>query len=264
MTKRPIAKPVRLRNAKRGRPKRRDEIDVTRTTHDAFLKAFHRQEILALIEHVAKIPIDDQKILKILEETVTLSDREVGIIIFALVDDLLAFYFRLYLRQDMKGGIEPLFKGHGFLGTADARLTMALSLHWLQIFTFDGLSLMRKIRNHFAHHVDARTFSADPIRSWVHAILGREDVFFRDLDMDGVKLSDRDLFIVKALSHISGLLFDLTMGKHAIERGIHPGEMQPFHSPVNVQRGICIGLYLTQNLLHERYGVPLPELPGID
>ncbi|MFM2149694.1 MAG: hypothetical protein RLZZ187_2000 [Pseudomonadota bacterium] len=109
-------------------------------------------------------------------------DRTAAIVLFALLDDLSIRLIQRNLDPNVKGGISRLFDGYGFLSTANARMTMAAALRWIDPRTHNELDLLRRIRNEFAHNVAVRSLADDPVAGWLSSMQPTERRFRAGVD----------------------------------------------------------------------------------
>ena len=97
-------------------------------------------------------------------------DRSAVITLFALIDDLIISLMKMHLNPKIKGGLDRLFDNQGTLATASSRLVMAHALRWIDQSTYSELEFLRKIRNKFAHSVQVRHLSDDPVSGWLSSM----------------------------------------------------------------------------------------------
>ena len=114
-------------------------------------------------------------------ELATESDRGAAVLGAAYLDDLLEQYLRerldvsdLALNRAERDRIASLWGPSGPLGAFATRITMCLLLEIMPLNYFRCLSLIREIRNGFAHNMSVRRFSDPSItalveRLWVEA-----------------------------------------------------------------------------------------------
>jgi DNA-binding MltR family transcriptional regulator len=96
------------------------------------------------------------------------SDRAAAILGLALLDYLLEQVFRRRLHSHTS---EDVFAFRGALGDFASRTEMAFALGWLDQDTRDDLSLLRRLRNDFAHDMDhALAFSSSSCRDRLSAL----------------------------------------------------------------------------------------------
>lgn len=94
----------------------------------------------------------------------TESDRAAAVLAGAYLD---AFLEQL-LRGLLVSGpwTDQLFEQVGGLGSFSGKIAMVCSLGIAEESVCRDLDLVRKIRNHFAHHVFEATFDTSPVRDW--------------------------------------------------------------------------------------------------
>ncbi|MBL8446500.1 MAG: hypothetical protein JNJ44_03700 [Zoogloeaceae bacterium] len=101
------------------------------------------------------------------------SDRGAAIIAAGFVDNYLGIYLRSLATDSIVA--DALFHSMGPLSSFNQRITIARAFDFVSKQDYEDLTLIRKIRNHFAHHPLDTTF-------------GTQEVF-----MLSSKLSDFDL-----------------------------------------------------------------------
>jgi hypothetical protein len=118
-------------------------------------EALYRHAVKQAYEQIAAEVLPIEKIVAVFEEAVTASDREAAIVIFCLIDDLATDFFRRKLIGKVSSGVDETFlTGNGMLASAYNKIALLAGLEWIQNETYRNLTLMRKIRNEFAHHVE--------------------------------------------------------------------------------------------------------------
>ena len=93
------------------------------------------------------------------------SDRAIAVLGFAMLDDWLSEVVKaVIIRPKNQENKNMLFGPNGFLYTAGAKTEMLFRFGLLPTLTYSDLSLMRKIRNEFAHSPKAgASFDAEKI-----------------------------------------------------------------------------------------------------
>lgn len=203
----------------------------------------YKHKVTTTLEEAASIPVDCEKIERVLAEVSRSSDRAAVILIFALIDDLFIQYFSLFLNGQIKGGTASLFDGNGMLATAHNRITMAAALYWIGKATYADLNLIRGIRNKFAHEIDINELSHRKISGIIHSMHKYETVFFKVPELNGKivsdrKWTDRECFLVRTAMVIKNLVSELILARSAIANKIHPSDTLfiPFDdAPENVR-----------------------------
>lgn len=156
-----------------------------------------------VLQDAAKSNIDPEHIARVFQAAHAESDRAASLLVAALCDDILGSMFKSHLRLPKKRAVEDMLRPSGLLGTADSRMKMAAALGWITPQTYADIDLIRKIRNIFAHKIDASSFDHPSIGGLVTAMSARElsalVIVNRQLSID-VKLSNlRHMFLGRAV-----------------------------------------------------------------
>lgn len=85
------------------------------------------------------------------------------------LDSILAKYLEYSMRTT--GGAKELFESNGPLASFSQRIKIARAFTLMPSSHADLLDIVRRIRNHFAHHPLEASFDKSPIREWAD-ILG--------------------------------------------------------------------------------------------
>lgn len=89
------------------------------------------------------------------------SDRGAAVIAAGFVDNYLGLYLRSF-AVDSKVA-EELFQSMGPLSSFSQRITLARAFGFISKQDYEDLTLIRKIRNHFAHHPLDTTFGTQEV-----------------------------------------------------------------------------------------------------
>jgi len=89
------------------------------------------------------------------------SDRGAAVLAAGFVDNYLGLYLRS-LAVDLKVA-EELFQSLGPLSSFSQRITLARAFGFVSKRDYEDLTLIRKIRNHFAHHPLDTTFGTPEV-----------------------------------------------------------------------------------------------------
>jgi DNA-binding MltR family transcriptional regulator len=92
--------------------------------------------------------------------------RAAGVMWAALVDNRIDKLFEMALRPDKKVRDE-LFRAGGALGNYAVKVRLAYMLGWFGRDFYEDLLLISKIRNRFAHDIDAKDFADQSIDNWL-------------------------------------------------------------------------------------------------
>ncbi len=125
---------------------------------------------------ISKIDLQTASIESVLTNALRVSDREATILIFALIDDLATNFLRMRLTGKVHSGVdETFFKGNGMLATTYNKIALLAGMEWIRHDTYKNLSLIRKIRNEFAHHVKYSSLLDSPIKEYINSMIAVED-----------------------------------------------------------------------------------------
>lgn len=93
------------------------------------------------------------------------SDRGAAVLAGGYVENHLA----LFLKSKMKDPsiAERMFSSEGPLSTFSQRITLAQAFGFLSKEQCADLSLIKNIRNHFAHHPKEASFDEKPVSNWI-------------------------------------------------------------------------------------------------
>lgn len=192
---------------------------------EAFARLLFEGAGAVLHQQVSKITVD------VLEyETFFLglgdeSDRALAVITFSFIDEKLRELMIRQLNPAVPGGPDKLFDPLGPLGTASARLKLALALGWIMRHTYDGLNQLRKIRNEFAHRPFLVGFHDQQIQGYFAAPSAVEERLWMgkpDLLQDRASLTPRTIFHIRAALSCQFMMVELLVAPLAIRLGLPP------------------------------------------
>ena len=167
---------------------------------------------------VNEYPVDVSRFNAVFDEAIQERDRVSAILIMAFIDDVLGEFYASYLNSKIPGGLASLLEGYGPLASAGGRLQMAFALRWLGEDNFRNATLLRKIRNHFAHSTVAGTFDDAPVRNFIASMSSPEARIFRkDLFPCAREFTNRERYLIRALLTASELWMDLAVRPRAAE-----------------------------------------------
>ena len=92
------------------------------------------------------------------------SDRAAAILAAAFADEFLKECIQSFLIDD--ASIKKLFEGYSSLSSFSARIDVAYALGLMTQSVQRDLNLVRKVRNHFAHHPSDTSFDISPVRDY--------------------------------------------------------------------------------------------------
>lgn len=188
-------------------------------------EALYTHAVKRTREQIAAEALPIEKIGMVFNEAVAASDRESAIVLFCLVDDLATEFFRRKLTGKVNGGVDQTFlTGNGMLSSAYNKIALLAGLQWISNETYRALTLMRRVRNEFAHNVEYRSFETQPICSYI-ASMDRKETSILNALADSEKpagLLLRSKFLVRSSLAIMGLVQDLVFIQAAISNQVDP------------------------------------------
>lgn len=104
------------------------------------------------------------------------SDRGAAVLAGSYAENSLGMFLESFIVD-----AEPkdrLFGANGSLSTFSQRIDFARAFGHLPNQVCVELHLIRKIRNHFAHHPKASSFSESPVREWSSSFVAAREIKF--------------------------------------------------------------------------------------
>ena len=92
------------------------------------------------------------------------TDRGAAVLAGSYVENFLGIFLRSCMVDASLS--DKIFGSNGALSTFAQRIDFAQAFGFLPKPLCDDLHLIRKIRNHFAHHPKEAAFTASPVREW--------------------------------------------------------------------------------------------------
>jgi mannitol operon repressor len=105
---------------------------------------------------------DLKDLSKFLHELQTESDRGLALVGASVIDDKLASSIRSFLA-DCKVVHRLVDDANAPLGSFSSRVNACLALGLIDQFEYEEITLIRKVRNEFAHGLHGTTFGTEPI-----------------------------------------------------------------------------------------------------
>lgn len=104
--------------------------------------------------------------IKLLEQEInSASDRSCAIVCAAFLDDFLERLLLSFLSTGSSSQNKLLFENNGPLSTFSAKIILAFRLGLISKKEYENITLVRKIRNAFAHDIKINSFDEDKIKS---------------------------------------------------------------------------------------------------
>ncbi len=122
-----------------------------------------------VIKRVNTLSIPLDHVRNTFEEAYQANDRACAIVIFALIDQMVTEIFSQHIIHPNNQFQGKILGENGILSTASSRILMAYALAWLLLNVFHDVTLVRKIRNRFAHKMEVRNFSDRDILGFMNS-----------------------------------------------------------------------------------------------
>lgn len=114
-----------------------------------------------------KLPTTKEELFQVLDKYngvvdifVQETDRAAAILSASYLETLLEQFLRVHLIQSRV--VDEMFQGNGPLASFSARIALCYALGLISEEIYRDLTLIRRIRNHFAHNIEKASFQ-DPV-----------------------------------------------------------------------------------------------------
>lgn len=97
--------------------------------------------------------------------------RAAAVMWHAIIERRIDRLFKIGLRKD-SAVHDTLFQPTGPLGSYAAKVRLAYMLGWVGQDFYEDLLTVAKIRNRFAHSIECKSFSDQPIADWIKRLRG--------------------------------------------------------------------------------------------
>jgi DNA-binding MltR family transcriptional regulator len=141
------------------------------------------------------------------------SDRAAALLAASFLEEQLKDALQSVFVDDAEM-MQNLFAGYGPLSSFRARIDLAYALGHIPKALHREFHIIRKIRNHFAHHADVTDFSTQRVKDWCLALATPK----RLLANKSAELDARTRFL-RAVSHCVG---DIRMGLQCVPQPTVP------------------------------------------
>ncbi|MFT3736914.1 MAG: MltR family transcriptional regulator [Rhodocyclaceae bacterium] len=124
------------------------------------------------------------------------TDRGAAVLAGSYVEN----YLGIFLKEKM---VDPsladrLFASEGALSSFSQRIDLAQAFGFLSKVQCDDLHLIKKIRNHFAHHPKEASFDKQPVSDWVNNLIASKTKM-RGPDGSLINVGDaKDRYLISA------------------------------------------------------------------
>jgi len=128
--------------------------------------------------------------------------------------------FAMVLSPEIAGGPDSLLDSLRPLGTSSARIQMSAALRWISPSVYRDLTLIRKIRNEFAHKPFVSSFNEPPISDWVNLITHFDLAASAPEHFQQREFNNRERFFAGSLMNTVAMITEMTWAPRAISRGL--------------------------------------------
>ena len=215
------------------------EIQVARS----WGKAIGRHRRAQIRESIGQQDINPADFVLFVRKAIQKDDRSLALLLYSYFDRFLLTRFRELIggrTEELLGPERPLHHSY-------PRLVLAHGLRWIGDEVFNGLNLMRRIRNEFAHNVDVDGLCDDPIAGFQSSMPSVEDMIYKDdqrLEKTQTKLrlrselSVRELYVLRSCFFIGQGMIDTISRPEFLQAGFPPEALHfddPRTLPPNVK-----------------------------
>ncbi len=186
-------------------------------------KAIYRVQVTKARDSVASIEFDLEEMKRVMDVAICESDRAAAILMFSYAEDMMIEGIKRNVNGDVKGGFPSLIAPNGLLATAHSRITFLAALRWISPPTYNAASLLRVIRNRFAHHVASDSFGDKVVAGLITSLPPFEQPI---TDSTGKKFTGlRNTYLSRALLTVYRLMHEVAVLPHAIANQVHPSDV---------------------------------------
>lgn len=132
------------------------------------------------------------------------NERAIVIIGASFIDTLLEHVLTSFFVRDAKA-VRSLLRVDGPLGTYSSRTTTAYCLGLIGKIVRDDLRTVGRIRNKFAHSLDA-AFDSDPVRKWCLALRWHEISMLRKAPEGATPREIFQVNVNQLIAHLHGIV----------------------------------------------------------
>jgi DNA-binding MltR family transcriptional regulator len=185
--------------------------------------AIYQVQIDAARKQVESTEFNLAEMKRVMEIAASESDRAAAILLFSYAEDMMLEGIKRNVNHDFKGGFDSLVSPNGLLATAHDRVTFLAALRWIQKSTYSSLTLLRGIRNRFAHNVSCDSFSDVSVAGMVTSMPDFERPLIQQTELRFH--NHRQKFLVRAILSVYRLIYDISILPHAIANQVEPRDV---------------------------------------
>jgi hypothetical protein len=213
-----------------------------------FAEKVCEHQFAAVLSTIKELKVDTTRIERVFETAQHESDRACCILVGALIDDLISDAFKRELRSECTKGTDSLLASFAALGSGGARSRLTFALRWISIPANQMIDRVRRLRNDFAHNIEAVDFEKSAIRDRVMSMRDIKQSVFKNIDLGKNLHSSKDHFLARSSMLAGQLSLELIINPTRQRFGI-PNEMILFKDlPTHLQAPLMWTLSFIENL----------------
>jgi len=137
---------------------------------------------------------------EMIAETRNVDDRACSLVLAANLDNRLSELVKAYSIEIGKEFSKEVFEGTGFLSTFSSKINLCYMMGLIPENLYHDLTLIRKIRNYFAHEEHGWDFNHEKIRSRCLSLKMPRDMVEKEPTLKDHCESPREVFVICAAS----------------------------------------------------------------
>ncbi len=170
--------------------------------------------------------VDLIKFNKMVDDYHSESDRAAGVLAGSFIDEYTKKYLRSIMISDPK--TEEMLNGYGPLSSFSARIDCLYAFGFIDKDVYTNLNIIRKIRNHFAHHPEQTSFDDSPISDFCSNLSTAKPMVLSDKDGDReFRVEKRKNQYLLAITIIVGDMDRYILAKNKDEAKIKTQQVTP-------------------------------------
>jgi hypothetical protein len=186
---------------------------------EAIAKAIFDSQVAQLDAEISEVEFDFGEFSEFFIELERESDRAFAIISFSYIETICVELMSRHLITDIPGGRSGLFGVTGPLDTMHSRILVCRALNWISEMSFNNLTILRKIRNEFAHSHKKIGLDSGRILDYIKNIGNIEDHMLSKLT-DSRSLNNREKLHVRSILICEFMIEELLASPIASRMGL--------------------------------------------
>lgn len=182
-------------------------------------KVLFDSKVAQLDSEILEIDFDFEEFSNFFIDIEEESDRAFAVVSFSYIETICMELMSRHLITEIPGGRLALFGVTGPLDTMHSRLLVCRSLNWVSEESFNRLTILRKIRNEFAHSHKKVEFESGRIFDLINNIGNIESRMLSNLENKRI-LSNRDLLHIRSILICEFMIEELIAAPVASRMGL--------------------------------------------